>query len=195
MNFSAKRIGLQKFALDKEKAAEYEAELKEVCKKIHGRGWKTEYDSRVKNDESIVRDNADGTMTIDLTKATSPEVKMAIIHVMGLQSIALPEEIDKDFYDKLIAMDKDPAKKKAYLDSIAPRVSPDALKATEMRLDEAIAHARNLDKKGKVYGDAQWRNGENIKAMTGIKKHAKIKKRRRHHDRGRKNGELRQGLL
>ncbi len=37
--------------------------------------------------------------TFDLTKAKSHEVRMAIIHTLGLQSIALPEEIDKEFYD------------------------------------------------------------------------------------------------
>lgn len=54
------------------------------------------------------------TLTIDLAKAKSHEVGMAIIHTLGLQSIALPEEIDKEFYDKLMEMDEDPDKKKAY---------------------------------------------------------------------------------
>ncbi|MBR4614244.1 MAG: hypothetical protein IKO55_01440, partial [Kiritimatiellae bacterium] len=135
--------------------------------KVHGKGWRAEFDNRVSRDPAIVRDG--DTMTIDLTKAQSHEVKMAIIHTLGLQSIALPEEIDQDFYDHLMALDEDPAKKQAYLDSIAPRISPDALRATEARLDEAIAHARTLAANGKVYGKAQWQNEDNLKAMTGYK--------------------------
>ena len=173
-SFSANRIGLMKFKLDKAQTARYEAELKDVCQKVHGRGWKAEFDNRVSKDPAILRDG--DTMTIDLTRAQSHETKMAIIRTLGLQSVALPEEIDKDFYDHLIAMDEDPAKKKAYLDSIAPRISPDALRATEARLDEAIAHARKLAANGKVYGKAQWQNEDNLKAMTGFKATVTIRK-------------------
>ena len=173
-SFSATRIGLRKFALDKEKTELYEAQLKDVCQKIHGKKWQTEYDRRVKNDPAIVR-NGD-TLTIDLTKAKSHEVRMAIIHTLGLQSIALPEEIDKEFYDKLMEMDEDLTKKQAYLNSIAPRVSADALKATEARLNEAIAHAKTLNKKGKVYRQPQWQNEDNLKGMTNFKANVTITK-------------------
>ena len=166
-SFTATRTGLMKFALDKSKTAYYFEQLKDVCKKLHGRNWKTEYDNRVSQDPAIVRDG--DTMTIDLAKATTHEAKMALIHTMGLQSIALPEEIDDEFYEKLMEMDRDPAKKKAYLDSIAPRISPEALRAAEARLDEAIAHAGKLARQGKVYGREQWRNEANLKDMTGMK--------------------------
>ena len=165
-SFSATRIGLMKFALNKVQTALYEEELKKVCQKIHGKNWKTEYDNRVKGDPAIVR-NGD-TMTIDLTKARSHEVKMAIIPTLGLQSVALPEEIDQEFYDKLMEM-ANPDKKKAYLDSIKSRVSPEALEATSKRIDEAIAYAKKLNDRGKVYGKEQWRDWNKIVAMTGIK--------------------------
>ena len=66
-------------------------------------------------------------------------------------------EVDKSLLD---GMEK-------VLDSIAPRISPAALRATEARLDEAIAHAKELAASGKVYGKAQWQNEDNLKAMTG----------------------------
>ncbi|MBP5545603.1 MAG: hypothetical protein ILM98_16145 [Kiritimatiellae bacterium] len=172
-SFSATRIGLMKFALSKDKTALYFDQLKEVCQKLHGKNWKKEYDNRVSKDPAIVRNG--NTMTIDLTKATTHEARMAIIHTMGLQSIALPEEIDEDFYNHLIAMDNDPAKKREYLNSIAPRISPEALSATEARLNEAIAHAKMLGQHGKVYGKEQWRNEANLKGMTGVKATVTIK--------------------
>ena len=165
-SFSATRIGLMKFALNKDLTALYKEELKKVCQKIHGKNWKTEYEQRVQNDPAIVR-NGD-TMTIDLTKAQSHEAKIAITHTLGLQSLALPEEIDKEFYDKLMEM-ADHAKKQAYLDSIKSRVSSEALEATSKRIDEAIAYAKKLNDSGKVYGKEQWRDWNKIVAMTGVK--------------------------
>jgi hypothetical protein len=166
-SFSATRIGLMKFALDKGKSALFDAELKEVCQKLHGKDWKKEFENRVAKDPAIQLDG--DTLVVDLSKAKTPETRMAIIHTMGLQSIALPEEIDEDFFNHLMAMDEDPAKKKAYLDSIAPRISPAALQAAEARLDEAIAHAKKLGQQGKVYSREQWRNEANLKDMTGVK--------------------------
>ena len=172
-SFSALRIGLMKFALNKHQTLLFEAHLKNACQKIHGKGWEAEY-NRCLNDPAIVR-NGD-TLTIDLAKAKSPEAKMAIIPTVGLQTIALPEEIDQDFYDHLLAMDGDTAARRAFLDSIAPRISPDALKAAEARLDEAIAHAKALKAKGKVYGTDQWQNQKNIAAMTATKASVTITK-------------------
>ena len=54
-------------------------------------------------------------------------------------------------------MDAHPDKKKAYLDTIRPRISDAALKATEMRLNEAIEYAKKLDK-GKVLGNDDWKD-------------------------------------
>ena len=66
-------------------------------------------------------------------KAKSPEVKMALNWILGGQSIAIPEEIDREFYDKLMEMDAHPDTKKAFLDTIKPRISDAALKATYKR--------------------------------------------------------------
>ena len=173
-SFASWRIGLQKYALNKKNTDEFVAKLKDVCSKVLGRGWKTEYEGRILNDPGLVK-NPDGTMTIDLAKVASPEIKMAIIHVLGMQSTALPEEIDQDFYDKLMEMEQ-PAKKQAYLDSIASRISPDALKATELRLDEAIAHAKKLKAKNKVYSTAQWQDANTLSMMTQMQTKVEITK-------------------
>jgi hypothetical protein len=174
-SFSSWRIGLQKYSLDKGKAALFEEQLKNVCSKVLGWGWKTEYERRVSTDPGLVK-NDDGSMTVDLAKVSSPEIKMAIIQVIGMQSIALPEEIDQKFYDKLMEMERDPAKKQAYLDSIASRISPDALRATEMRLDEAIAHAKKLKAENKVYAGEQWQDADTLSGMTKMQTKVEIVK-------------------
>ena len=174
-SFSSWRIGLQKYSLDKGKAALFEEQLKNVCSKVLGWGWKTEYERRVSTDPGLVK-NDDGSMTVDLAKVSSPEIKMAIIRVIGMQSIALPEEIDQKFYDKLMEMERDPAKKQAYLDSIASRISPDSLRATEMRLDEAIAHAKKLKAENKVYAGEQWQDADTLSGMTKMQTKVEIVK-------------------
>ena len=174
-SFASWRIGLQKYALDKKNADEFNDQLKDVCSKVLGRGWKTEYERRILNDPGLVK-NSDGSMTIDLAKTKSPEIKMAIIKVLGLQSIALPEEIDQAFYDKLMEMDEDPAKKQAYLESIASRISSEALNATAMRLNEAIAHAKKLKAQNKVYTQDQWQNANTLSGMTRMQNKVEIVK-------------------
>jgi hypothetical protein len=176
-SFTERQVGLQKFTFNKSKSEEFFAELKYECGKIHGDSGMdeadTEYGKRVKNDPAITC-HEDGTVTVDLAKAQSLEVKMALNQVLGVQSIALPEEIDREFYDKLMAMDNDPAQMKAFLDTLAPRISPEALKATEMRLKEAIAHAKKLNDAGKVYGDEQWKDADKLSQMPQIKSEDKI---------------------
>ena len=175
-SFTARQVGLQKYTLDKRLAERFFRDLKEVCDKIHGDGDKDddkkEYNRRVSVDPAITR-NDDGTVTVDLAQAKSLEVKMALNLILGVQSIAIPEEIDKEFYDKLMEMDADPAKKQAFLDTIKPRISEAAMKASENRLNEAIEYAKKLDK-SKVYGNNDWKDVDRRSKMPWIKSKVEI---------------------
>ena len=174
-SFSANRTGLQKFRLGGVKAESFLDMLEVICKRLHDKDAADEYEKRVSNDPAITR-NGNGEITVDLSKAQSPEVKMALNKVMGLQSIAMPEEIDQEFYNKLMEMDGNPDQRKAYLDSIAPRLSPEALDATAKRLDEAIAHAKKLKAENKVYSDAKWQDPNTLVQMPGLKNKVEIAK-------------------
>ena len=176
-SFSSRQVGLQKYALDKKLADRFDEELKNACEAIHGeKGGEHEYNNRVAKDVGITKNDEDGSMTIDLAKAKSPEVKMALIQALGMQSTALPEEIDEDFYNKLMEMDANPDKKKEYLESLKPRISAAALKATENRLNEAIEHAKKLSEDGKVYKDADWKDRGILGMMPDLATNVKIKR-------------------
>ena len=175
-SFASWKVGLQKFAIDKYTAARFVKNLKIVCADVHGNEGEDEFSLRVLKDPGIVQNAKDGSLTVDFAKVKSPEIKMAIIKTLGMQSIALPEEIDEDFYNTLMDMEKYPDKKKAYLDSIAPRISQKALKATENRLNEAIKYAKYLKQEGKVYGAEQWKTYRNQNWMSPIKDELKITK-------------------
>jgi len=73
-------------------------------------------------------------------------------------------------------MDKDPSKKQDYLNALKPRISKEALTATETRLKEAIDHAKKLKEEGKVYGTEQWRDKTNLFTMTGVAPSVEIEK-------------------
>ena len=175
-SFASWRIGLQKFAIAKNTVERFYKELKQVCADIHGPDWEKEYSKRVFLDRGIVRNDEDGSLTVDFAKVESPEVKMAIAKTLGMQSVALPEEIDRGFYETLMDMDKHSEKKQAYLESIKPRISQKALEATEIRLNEAIQHAKKLMTEGKVYGTKQWKNYKNLNGMSTIKANLNITK-------------------
>ena len=161
-SFPAYRVGLQKYALTKDRAKEFFFHLRAVCKELHASGnGRDEYDKRCKNDPSIVR-NQDGSVTVDVTKAQSPEVAMALLKVLGAQSFSLPEVIDQETYDHLMALDADPARKQAFLDSLAARIPQAAIEATKTRLDEAIAHAKKLKEEDRVYSTEDWESHERL---------------------------------
>lgn len=83
---------------------------------------------------------------------------------------------DEDFYNKLMEMKPGSESRRKFLESIAPRISKEALTATEMRLDEAIKHAEKLFKDGKVYGNEQWRSEDNLSNMKNVAWLVEIKK-------------------
>ncbi len=169
-SFPAYRVGLQKYALDKDLAKEFFDNLLGICKELHpSKQGQGEYDNRCSKDPAIVR-NADGSITVDLTKCKSPEVAMALLPVVGAQSFALPEVIDQETYDKLVELDEDPAKKEAFVQSLAPRLSPEALAATRTRLDEAIAHAKALKEKNKVIAAGDWSNPDTVRNLAKLRK-------------------------
>ena len=167
-SFPAYRTGLQKYALDKNVAKSFFDSLLAVCKELHpDKQGKNEFEKRAKNDPAIVR-NQDGSITVDLTKAQTPEIAMALRNVLGAQSFALPNVIDETTYQKLMELDADPAKKQAYLDSLAGRIPQAALEATRMRLDEAIAHAKKLQTKGNVFSDNDWNSPRRLGQLGRI---------------------------
>ena len=61
-----------------------------------------------------------------------------------MQSASAPDKIDRDFYNHLMTLKNDAGARRAYLDSIRPRIGEDNLAAAEARLDDAIAHADRL---------------------------------------------------
>jgi hypothetical protein len=169
-------FAITSYVIEKERKEEFQDDLKKICQSIHGNNANAEYQKRILSDPGLKFNEDEQTITIDLSKAKSPELGLAIVGFFGPKSVAMPEEIDKEFYDTLIEMDTNSAKKKEYLDSIAPRISQAALKAAEMRLNDAIAHAKKLAANHKVYGKNEWEDEAKLNQMTPMKMSLSIEK-------------------
>jgi hypothetical protein len=168
-SFSAIRVGMQKYVATGDFAQSLIDEIGEVCETLHGPQSADEWQRRILRDPGLTINQARKTVIVDLSKAKSPEIAMGTMELIGLKSIAIPQELDKDLYDRLIDIDQHPEKKRAYLESIAPRLSPDSLRAAEMRLDDAIAHAKKLNAEGKVYSGQDWQDPTVLQGLTKMK--------------------------
>ncbi|MBP5509531.1 MAG: hypothetical protein J6Z49_01270 [Kiritimatiellae bacterium] len=76
-----------------------------------------------------------------------------IRQTVGVQVITLPSAISEEMYAKLMALDADRTKLRNEFD---PHISEKALRATELRLDEMVAHAKKLKEKGMVIKADEW---------------------------------------
>ncbi len=109
-----------------------------------------------------IKQRKDGSYEIDLEKSGNPALLKSFFTVSGMRNVAPPDEIDRELYDKLVALAKnapDGGKARAdYLASLADRLGKgnESYKAAVRRLDESIVHARKLHADGKVYSAEQW---------------------------------------
>ena len=148
------RTGVATFAFDAERSSRFGEELVKVLKDVGVRDPKNEAKRLLAEDPSITQ--VGKSITVNALKVTNKAVLAALKNLTGLQSIAVPDTIDRDFYDRLMTLKNDPGARKAYLDSIAPRIGEENLAAAEARLNDAITHAEALADAGKVVEKDAW---------------------------------------
>ena len=170
-SFSNDRIGVQKFKFSVSKSRNFKNAMKKICQIVYGENrWKAEY-SKCMNSKAITQDRRTGVITVDMAKVNrqTREIGIALSALVGSQTIAHPDAIDKAFYDKLMELDKKPGLKEDYLATVAPRLSGEALKAARLRLDDAIEYAKYLGDNDMVFDDTAWQTPAKLKPLTGIK--------------------------
>ena len=94
----------------------------------------------------------DGCVTVDGSKVRDPALAYALKPAIGIQSLVVPEKIDRATYDALMALKQGP-RREAYLDSIRPRLSQEAYDAAVSRLDDVIAQAERLGRENRIIED------------------------------------------
>ncbi|MBR6371939.1 MAG: hypothetical protein IKS20_02040 [Victivallales bacterium] len=78
---------------------------------------------------------------------------------IGFQPLVLPDAIDQELYNHLMDLQSG-AKREAFIAELKSRLTQDAVDATVKRLDEAIAHAKSLHDKGRVFKAEDFENLE-----------------------------------
>jgi len=155
-SFSQYRIGIDKFAFDKNRSDLFKQQLMDLAKSVDSRNAKAVFD-RMMADPGITVD-AKGNVTVDASKLTDKSIVFPLTEVTGAQSLSRPDKIDVKTYESLMALKEGSAKRDEYLNSIRPRLSEASYKAAVARLDDVIAHADKLKEDGKVIDDEGWQD-------------------------------------
>ena len=151
--YSQYRTGAMKFSFDKDRSEDFKALLTGIAKQIDSRNYKSVLEDLLK-DPGITTDGK-GRYAVDASKIENRAIASALCNVTGLQPLALPDKIDRETYDALIALKSGP-KREAYLNSIRPRLSEASFNAAVSRLDDVIARAEKLGGKGRVIEKEGW---------------------------------------
>ncbi len=146
--YSQMRTGAVTFKLDADRTAKFKLNLGTIAKTLgHPTGGKDGPNPLMKEPGITVRQ--DGGITVDGSKIQNRSIAAALRRTLGAQTIVVPDKIDRQTYEALMALKSDPARK-AYLDSIRPRLNEECYRAAVSRLDDTIAQAERLGREGKI---------------------------------------------
>ncbi len=172
--YSQYRTGAMKFTLDEEKFKYFYASLEDRAKELDKRNVKAEYQNLLK--DPGITSISDKYITIDASKIANKAIGSALVEVMGMQTLAIPDKIDRETYNSLIALKEGP-KRDEYLKSIESRLSKGSYSAAVKRLDDVIAHAEALAAKGGIIEPDGWLNVKEAPMETGKVKMTNLKGR------------------
>jgi hypothetical protein len=148
MCYPAYRTGLRTYVLKGRGAATFELAV-DVTVGNYEERHRRAVGRRMVTDPGVKLGSDDGTITLDTTKFQAGELYYATYRTIGAHGATLPDYIDEDFCQHLLAL-KDGDARDKYLAAIAKRLPPEAVDAARSRLDEAIALAETLQREKKV---------------------------------------------
>ncbi len=113
-----------------------------------------------------IRAGEDGSIVVDVSKIKSRVLLHCLTKATGSHSVRLPDHIDEELYDRLVAMESGQARDD-YVASLRSRLSEDQVQVAIQRLDGAIAHAKALKGRGCVVSTADWEKREVQRKVAG----------------------------
>ena len=161
--YSQYRTGAMQFKFDKDRSDDFHDHLTGLAKEIDSRNYKSVLEDLLK--DPGIKTDGEGRYTVDISKIENKAIASVLCRVTGLQPIALPDKIDRETYDALMALKSGP-KRDAYLDSIRPRLSEASFNAAVSRLDDVIAKAEKLGGEGRVVEKEGWLDEPGEKLLT-----------------------------
>ena len=113
-----------------------------------------------------IRAGEDGSIVVDVSKIKARVLLHCLTKATGSHSVCLPDHIDEELYDRLVAMESGQARDD-YVASLRSRLSEDQVQVAIQRLDGAIAHAKALKGRGCVVSTADWEKREVQRKVAG----------------------------
>ena len=161
LGFANYRTGLLKFELNSMHGGRFTGVLRSIRTRFYPGVSEADFNATFHLDHDHGVDvHPDGTVTVDFGKLGS-QLPLASLSNLFIHSAPIPDEIDQDVFDHLIALDKQadgqPTQARAaYLDRLATRMDKASFDAAVSRLDEAIALAKKLNADNKVRPQGYW---------------------------------------
>ena len=165
------RTGIRTFKLDKKQADRLEEVIKGTAKLLYpsdkDAGKCGQLASRLMQDPGVQFNLDDETATVDTTKFESPILHYCLLNVVGMHTTALPDCIDEDLYKNLMDLAEPGEKRDKYIADLAANLPEGAKNAAVSRLDDAIAYAKALYKKGRVITAEAWLDHDKQRELAG----------------------------
>ena len=167
IGFSSHATGLMKFHMDKAHSHTFQKTLSDIRSTFYPGLSQDDFEAAHKLDaEHGVTKNPDGTISVDIAKFASP-VAFIGVNSLGWNCVPVPDEIDEDMYNNLMALDKQPdgSPSQGRIDfekQLRPRLGEAEFNAAMTRLDEAIAAAKDIAAAGRVRKPEYWSSDEAI---------------------------------
>ncbi|MCQ2402479.1 MAG: hypothetical protein MJ202_01975 [Lentisphaeria bacterium] len=106
-------------------------------------------------EKGAAKENEDGSVTFNLPKLTTKE-RAVVARVLGYQSFKIPDYMDEDCYNHIIALKNNDAVRNELMASLPVDITAEAKQCFVTRLDDMIKLAEQYKKEGKVLSKAQW---------------------------------------
>ena len=168
--FPEYRTGIRTFQLTKSKADLLEKVIENTAKGLFPNYYESGKRGRLMNklmtDPGIVFHD-DGTATVDTTKFKSPILHYCLRNTIGMHTTALPDYIDKDLYDNLMALAEPGERREKFIADLTANLPKAAKDAAISRLDDAIDYAKTLSKKERVVSAEAWVDHDKQREIAG----------------------------
>ena len=164
------RTGIRTFQLSKPTATALKKAIQAAAERLfpaeRDAGRRYRLANRLMADPGI-KFYSDGTAEVDTRRFNSPILHYCLFYSVGMHTTALPDYIDKDLYDNLMALAEPGKRRDKYIADLTANLTKDAKEAAISRLDEAIDHARALHDKGHVVSSEAWLDHDRQREIAG----------------------------
>ena len=164
------RTGIRTFQLTKAKAETLKDKMLETAVQLYPKSLDKEKRGRLVNTflaDPGIEFHDDGTATVDTTKFKTPILHYCLLNTVGMHTTAMPDYIDEDLYNHLMALAEPGDKRDNYIAELTANLPEGAKSAAISRLDEAIFYAKTLYYKGHVVSAESWNDHGRQREIAG----------------------------